>query len=82
MYNFDNAIPKARSVDLPGAFAHNRWYKLAVEVRGANIKVYLDDQLVVEWTDLTLPYLSGTVGFAVFRSQTASFDDVIVRALP
>jgi uncharacterized repeat protein (TIGR01451 family) len=82
MYNFDNPLWKARSVDLPGPFEHYRWYNLAVEVRGANIKVYLDGQLVLDWTDPTLPYLSGTIGFKVHETQTASFDDVVVTPLP
>jgi uncharacterized repeat protein (TIGR01451 family) len=82
MYNLDNALPKARSIDLPGRFERNRWYKLAVEVRGASITVYLDDTLVVEWTDVTLPYLSGTVGVRTTHSRTASFDNVSVRPLP
>jgi uncharacterized repeat protein (TIGR01451 family) len=82
MYNFDNPIAKIRSEDLPGPFEHFRWYKLAVEVRDANIKVYLDDALVLDWTDPTLPYLSGTVGFKVHETQTASFDDMIVTPLP
>jgi uncharacterized repeat protein (TIGR01451 family) len=82
MYNFDNPLFKARSADLPGPFEHYRWYKLAVEVRDANIKVYLDDHLVLDWTDPTLPYLTGSVGFKVHETQTASFDNLIVTPLP
>ena len=82
MYNFNNPLVKVRSADLPGGFEHYRWYTLAVEVRDANIKVYVDNALVLDWTDPTLPYLSGTVGFKVHETQTASFDDVRVTPLP
>ncbi|MEJ2207777.1 MAG: hypothetical protein P8129_01915 [Anaerolineae bacterium] len=81
MYNFDNPMVKARSEDLPGPFEHYRWYSLAVEVRGANIKVFLEGVLVLDWTDPVLPYLSGTVGFKVHETKTATFDDVIVTPL-
>jgi hypothetical protein len=82
LYNFNNPLVKARSADLPGGFEHYRWYSFAVEVRDANIKVYVDNALVLDWTDPTLPYLSGTVGFKVHETQTASFDDVRVTPLP
>jgi hypothetical protein len=82
MYNFDNPIVKAQSVDLPGPFAHQQWYKLAVEVHDATIRVYLDGQPVLTWTDPLLPYLSGTVGFKVHETRTASFDDILVTPLP
>jgi uncharacterized repeat protein (TIGR01451 family) len=81
MYNFDNPMFKARSADLPGPFEHYRWYTLAVEVRGANIKVFLDGELVLDWTDPLLPFTSGTVGFKVHETRTATFDDVIVTPL-
>ena len=81
MYNFDNPMFKARSADLPGPFEHYRWYTLAVEVEGADFRVYLDGQLVLTWTDPLLPFLSGTVGFKVHETKTASFDDIIVTPL-
>ena len=81
MYNFDNPMFKARSADLPGPFEHYRWYTLAVEVRGANIQVFLDGELVLNWTDPLLPFLSGTVGFKVHETKTATFDNVIVTPL-
>jgi hypothetical protein len=82
LYNFNNPLQKYQGPDIAGPFEHFRWYKLAVEVRGANIKVYVDDQLAGEWTDPTLPYLSGTIGFKAHETKTVSFDDVIVTSLP
>jgi hypothetical protein len=82
LYNFNNPIQKIESADLPGPFEHYRWYKLTVEVRGATIKVWLDDQFILQWTDPILPFLSGTVGFKVHETKTASFDDIVVTQLP
>ncbi|MBN1659115.1 MAG: DUF11 domain-containing protein [Anaerolineae bacterium] len=81
MYNFDNPMEKARSENIPGPFEHYRWYHLAVEVRGANIKVFLDNDLVLDWTDPLLPFLNGTIGFKTHETQIASFDDVTVVPL-
>jgi hypothetical protein len=82
MYNFDNPMQKVQSEDLAGAFEHYRWYNLAVEVRDANIKVFVDDQLILDWTDPLLPYLSGTIGVKTHETKDAMFDDVIVTPLP
>ena len=82
MYNFNNPIQKAQSADLPGPFEHYRWYHLAVEVRDANIKVWVDGELVLDWTDPLLPYMSGTIGFKTHETKDAMFDDVIVTPLP
>jgi hypothetical protein len=82
MYNFDNPMQKAQSENLAGPFEHYRWYHLAVEVRDANIKVFVDNQMVLEWTDPLLPFLSGTIGFKTHETKDAIFDDVIVTPLP
>ena len=81
MYNFDNPVEKAWSEPLPGPFEHYRWYHLAVEVRGANIKVFLDNELVLDWTDPLLPFLNGTIGLKTHETQVASFDNVTVTPL-
>ena len=81
-YAFNNPFLLQRSADLPGPFEHYRWYTLAVEARGNNIKVFLDGQLLIDYTDTVLPFMSGTVGFKVHETKTASFDDIIVTSLP
>ena len=55
---------------------------LTVEVRDANIKVFIDGELVLDWTDPLLPYLSGTIGFKTHETKDGIFDDVIVTPLP
>jgi uncharacterized repeat protein (TIGR01451 family) len=64
-----------------------RWYKLVVEVRGANIKAWFEDDQdgvsnpvqVFNWTDPGPVWSSGTVGLATHYT-TARFD--YIRVLP
>jgi hypothetical protein len=49
-------VTKPRPRAVPG-----RWYDYRIEVRGANIKVYIDDELQIDYTDPN-PILRGGVG--------------------
>jgi len=49
-------VTKPRPQVVPG-----RWYDYRIEVRGANIKVYIDDKLQIDYTDPN-PILRGGVG--------------------
>ncbi len=49
-------VTKPRPRAVPG-----RWYDYRIEVRGANIKVYIDDKLQIDYTDPD-PILRGGVG--------------------
>jgi hypothetical protein len=49
-------VTKPRPRVVPG-----RWYDYRIEVRGANIKVYIDDKLQIDYTDPD-PILRGGVG--------------------
>jgi PKD repeat protein len=80
LYDFNNPHTIIE-VKLERTFARNAWYNLAVEVRGNNIKVFFEDQLVIEWNDPKEPFLTGTVGFKTYKSETASFDNLIVTPL-
>jgi hypothetical protein len=72
---------------LAGHLGRGRWYKLVVEVRGANIKAWFEDDedgvsnpvQVFNWTDANPAWSSGTVGLATFYT-TARFD--YIRVLP
>jgi uncharacterized repeat protein (TIGR01451 family) len=66
----------------PGGFKHYQWYGLAVEVRGNNIKAWLNGALAFDYTDTNQPFLTGTVGYKVHETKTASFDDIVVSPLP
>jgi hypothetical protein len=72
---------------LTGHLGRGRWYRLVVEARGANIKVWFEDDddgvsnpvQVFNWTDPNPAWSSGTVGLATFYT-TARFD--YIRVLP
>jgi uncharacterized repeat protein (TIGR01451 family) len=66
----------------PGEYNHFQWYTLTVEVRGNNIKAWLDGELAFDYTDDNQPFMSGTVGFKTHETRIASFDDIVVSPLP
>jgi uncharacterized repeat protein (TIGR01451 family) len=55
------------------------WYRIAVEVRGSNIKAFINNQLVMNVNDDTWP--SGTVGFFAYKVREGAWDDVLVEPL-
>ncbi len=62
-----------------GSFKTGTTYKLRVECRGANIKVYVDGKLYIDYTD-TDPFFQGMVGVRTHQC-TATFDNLKVEAL-
>jgi uncharacterized repeat protein (TIGR01451 family) len=70
-----------------GRLGRGRWYRRVVEVRGANIKAWFEDDedgvsnpvQVFNWTDANPAWSSGTGGLATFYT-TARFD--YIRVLP
>jgi uncharacterized repeat protein (TIGR01451 family) len=80
LYDFNNPHT-ILEVTLERTFARRTWYTLAVEVRGNNIKIFFENELVIEWDDPKEPFLTGTVGFKTYKSETASFDNLIVTPL-
>jgi uncharacterized repeat protein (TIGR01451 family) len=56
-----------------------QWYLLAVEVRGSNIKVFVDGIQVIDYNDST--YSRGTIGFYGYKMEDAAFDNVLVTPL-
>ena len=62
------------------------WHEIAVEVRGNNIKGYVDGELAIDHTDTVgSVFLTGTVGLYAYGSSPAyavvRFDDVKVEPL-
>lgn len=66
----------------PGEYQHFQWYTLTVEVRGNNIKAWLNGELAFDYTDDNQPFLTGTIGLKVHETKIASFDNLIVTELP
>jgi uncharacterized repeat protein (TIGR01451 family) len=62
-----------------------KWYRLAVEVRGSNIKIfiseapYTSEYKVIETNDST--FATGTVGFVGYKMENTGFDNVLVTPL-
>ncbi len=56
------------------------WNHLAVEVRGNNFKIFLNDQLVIDHNDSRYP--TGTIGLKAYRVQDGAWDNIKVTSLP
>ena len=91
-YHFAN--PKELvSGDLDLDLRHDRWYEMVVEVRGPNIKCYIQDAASastpesvqansIEYTDTVgSVFTAGTIGLKVYKTGAVTFDDVIVEPL-
>jgi len=52
------------------------WYKLAVEVRGNDVRIFLDDNLIGNLEDMNIPP-AGKIGLLTIGTA-ASFDDILV----
>lgn len=55
------------------------WYDMAVEVRGSNIKVYINGDLVIDHDDSA--FSTGTVGFMTYTVAYGYWDNVLVTPL-
>ncbi|MBN1873600.1 MAG: tandem-95 repeat protein [Anaerolineae bacterium] len=61
------------------------WHTLRLDFQGGRIRVYYDDDLVVDYTDSSSPYLSGGISMDMWTAAgyTGSYgmqvDDVVVR---
>jgi len=58
----------------PGGETHT--YK--VEVNKANIKCYLDNELVMDFEDKDRPIMSGKIGLASYSNSIIDYDNVVV----
>lgn len=73
---------------LPTKIDRNEWHELRVDVVGARIRGYLDDQLVIDWVDDEgETFLTGTIGLYGYGNCTDGncaeirFDDVRVEPI-
>jgi hypothetical protein len=57
----------------------DKWYRLAVDVVGSTITVYVDGDEVMEVQDSA--WKKGTVGFFCYNIQDATWDNVLVMPL-
>ena len=54
------------------------WHTIKVTGNGNNLKVYIDGQLMIDYTDEENPHLSGSVAFETLPDSHFYFDDVVV----
>lgn len=84
-YHFAN--PKQiTTAELNKDLRHHEWYELVVEVRGPNIKCYVDDELAVNYTDTQGSiFYDGTIGLKLYGRSgnyaVMDYDDVVVEPL-
>lgn len=78
-HNSSGAIRGATLGSNPCPLVPGKWYKLAFEVRGEQLRAYLDDELVMETTDARLS--RGPVWISASGAPVL-FDDFSVRRLP
>jgi uncharacterized repeat protein (TIGR01451 family) len=76
----DLADPVGLAATEEYGMAKGAWYDMAVEVRGSNIKVFLNGTPVLEADDDTYP--TGTVGFFAWQIEDGLWDNVLVTPLP
>lgn len=57
----------------------NTWYQYRIVLHGSSIKVYVDDQLIIDLTDSSLP--AGKIGVGAYSGSIYHFDDVVVTVL-
>jgi len=59
----------------------NNWYKITVDLNGANIKVYIDDVLKIEYSDVENPILLGSHPFSIQNLPETHiyYDNIIVK---
>lgn len=60
------------------SFEVNQFYDIKIEAKSNNLKVYVDDNLEIDYTDTDNPILSGNVGLEIIKN--GYFDDIIVEA--
>jgi alpha-N-arabinofuranosidase len=65
---------------VPGKIESDRWYRIKVRCEGHHIQVWLDDELLLDFTDDRRGPLTGRVGVGTWETQ-AAFEDLKVVSL-
>lgn len=84
-YHFSNPIA-LRQVEMTTSVNLGEWHTLTVEAQGPRFKCYVDDELVIDYTDTEgAIFLKGTVGLYAFgggdHEAIINFDDALVEPL-
>lgn len=68
------------SKNLPISFG--KWYSIRITGIENHFQVYLDDELVVEYTDQENPYPDGSVAFESLDESEVLIDDIVLKGQP
>lgn len=59
----------------------NEWTKYRIVAKENNIKVYIDDELVIDYTDNSSPILEGSYGFFSYSQAYSKYKDIKGKGL-
>lgn len=59
----------------------NEWTKYRIVAKENNIKVYIDDELVIDYTDNSAPILEGSYGFFSYSQAYSKYKDIKGKGL-
>lgn len=59
----------------------NQWTKYKIMAKENNIKVYIDDELVIDYTDNSAPILEGSYGFFSYSQAYSMYKDIQGKGL-
>ncbi len=79
LYKNDKGYTKLQSADF--YWELNKTYKLKVEAVDNNYRIFIDGQLLIEYTDEDRPYLTGQVGFSNFKGSHTHYKGFSVKGI-
>lgn len=62
-------------------WTRNKWTKYRIVAKENNIKVYIDNQLVIDYTDNSAPILEGSYGFFSYSQAYSRYKDIKGKGL-
>ncbi len=75
---FPNAHTRLEDVDT--SMSLNTWYTINIVGKGSNIKVYVDNKLMIDHTDIE-PLYSGRIGFEILQNSEVYVDNVELKVI-
>jgi len=66
---------------VPFRFEKDRWHDLKITLDGANIKVYFDSELLIDYTDTEMPLRSGGISFQTLDGSHFLYDNITVYGI-
>lgn len=69
----------SKIVEDSAGYSKGQWYAVRIDAQGDKFNIYLDDQLIFEFSDSAHP--QGKIGFHVTAMAGAAFDNIVVDTL-